>query len=99
MRARVQDGRAFALDQVRSLVDSLMAQSSLPSSIDSELTARAALAAAEHAAGLLVRDPVTYTAERLANFAEQLVNALRNQHDITTDPPSRRRPAARGGNP
>jgi AcrR family transcriptional regulator len=76
VREHVQAGRAFALDQVRSLLGALLDEHRSLKKIDRELAAQTVLAIAEHAAKLLLRDPDEYTPERLVEFASTLLQLL-----------------------
>jgi AcrR family transcriptional regulator len=76
VRERVQAGRDLALAQARSVVDTLLAQPASPR-LDPELAAQSLLAAAEHAAKLLIKDPVEFPPERLVEFAADVLRALR----------------------
>lgn len=76
VREHVQAGRAFALEQVRSLTWALLDQRPSLERLDRELAAQAVLAVAEHAAKLLLEDPDEYTPERLVEFADSVLRAL-----------------------
>jgi AcrR family transcriptional regulator len=76
VREHVQAGRTFALTQVRLLVGALLDERRSLSRVDPDLAAQAVFAIAEHAAKLLIRDPVQYTAERLVEFAKSIMELL-----------------------
>jgi AcrR family transcriptional regulator len=73
VRKYVQRGRDLALEQAKALVGALLDERPELASVDRELAARTFLAAAEHAAGLLIRDPGEYPPERLVAFVASLL--------------------------
>ena len=75
VREQVQAGRDFALAQLRTLVDEMLAERA-DSALDPELLARTLIAAAEHCVQLLIDDPRAYAPERLLGFAEAMIEAL-----------------------
>jgi AcrR family transcriptional regulator len=68
VREHVQAGRAFALAQVRTLLGE--------TATDTELATQCMLAAAEHAARMMIRNPEAYPPERLVSFARSLLPTL-----------------------
>ncbi|MEX2195887.1 MAG: helix-turn-helix domain-containing protein [Thermoleophilaceae bacterium] len=72
----VEAGRAFALEQVGSLIRALLDERPALERVDRELASQAVLAMAEHSARLLIADPETYTPERLAEFGEALLTSV-----------------------
>jgi AcrR family transcriptional regulator len=73
VRDRVERGRAFALGRAQQLTVGFLEQRGLSGEVDAELLAHSLLAAAEHAANLLVRDPAAYPPERLMAFVDSLL--------------------------
>lgn len=72
----VQQGRTLALEQARALIGPVLDQRPSLQGVDRDLAAQTTLAAAEHAAKLLIREPGEYTPERLVAFAESLLAQL-----------------------
>jgi AcrR family transcriptional regulator len=66
VRDRVQAGRALAVAQVRTVLAPFLDSSPSP---DGELAAELLVAAAEHAAKLMIRYPDRYSPQRLVSFA------------------------------
>jgi AcrR family transcriptional regulator len=77
VREHVEAGRAFALEQIRTLMAALLARRGLPQPVDADLTARAILASAEALGRLLLDRPDEYPPERLVAFARATLEALR----------------------
>jgi AcrR family transcriptional regulator len=76
VREHVQAGRDLALQQVRSLTAALLADRQ-SIELDAELAAQSVLAIAENAAKLLLTSSDEYPPERLVQYAEDLLRALR----------------------
>ena len=75
VRKRVRAGRGLALDQIRPVVKSLL-DGRAAAALEPDLSAEMVLAMAEHAAGLLIRDPAAYPPERLVAYARALLDSL-----------------------
>ena len=69
--------RAFTLAQAQALVEACSPSHHRWQAIDPRLAAHSRLAMGEQAARLMISDPVEYTSERLVEFAEDVLRALR----------------------
>ena len=76
VREHVEAGRAFALDQIRTLMAALLARHGLRQPVDPDLTARAILASAEELGRLLLDRPDEYPPDRLVAFARATLEAV-----------------------
>lgn len=77
VRDHVEVGRAFALQQIRTLLGRMLERVRGAGTLDLELTAHVVLAGAEQAARLLVEDPARFPPERLVAYADSMLRALR----------------------
>ena len=73
VRDRVQAGRALAVAQVGIVLAPLIERNS---PLDGDLAAELLVAAAEHAAKLMIADPEQYPPERLVSFARVALEAI-----------------------
>lgn len=85
LRERIHRNRELIATRTAELLDWGLARRGGPAGLDHELLARLLIASAEDAARLVLEDPLTYSPERLATAAREMLGLL---------PPTAARPAA-----
>ena len=76
VRKHVETNRAFVLDRIQDVVRAAISAGELKQELDVEVTARAIMAFAWDAGGMIVSDPEHYTPDRYSGFVQLLADRV-----------------------
>jgi hypothetical protein len=75
VRERVRTGREFALKQAQALASALVGKRPALAGLDTELLGHSLFAICESSARLMLEDPAHYPAQRMIDYAKQLLRS------------------------